>query len=165
MKEDWLTPPLIIKRLGQFDLDPCASVRQPWRTARRMVTLPVDGLTVPWAGRVWLNPPFKRKILPWAKRLVEHGNGVILVPARTESQYFQLLWQHADAIFFSYERWMFHYPRTGRQCPTSGWVGCALAAFGKYNANSLVAAGLWGNVVMKNGPNVELWLGTKVNDA
>lgn len=29
-KDEWLTPPGIIKSLGEFDLDPCAPVKRPW---------------------------------------------------------------------------------------------------------------------------------------
>ncbi|NCW30719.1 MAG: adenine methyltransferase, partial [Alphaproteobacteria bacterium] len=29
----WLTPPAVIKALGEFDLDPCASLDRPWDTA------------------------------------------------------------------------------------------------------------------------------------
>jgi hypothetical protein len=38
MKSDeWLTPPGILKALGQFDLDPCAPVNRPWDTAAFVV--------------------------------------------------------------------------------------------------------------------------------
>jgi len=33
MKDEWLTPPDIIKALGPFDLDPCAPIVRPWPTA------------------------------------------------------------------------------------------------------------------------------------
>lgn len=33
-KEDWLTPPEIIQKLGEFDLDPCVPDNRPWDTAR-----------------------------------------------------------------------------------------------------------------------------------
>ena len=46
----WLTPPHVFAGLGDFDLDPCAA--PGWRTARRHVILPEDGLTTPWSGRV-----------------------------------------------------------------------------------------------------------------
>ena len=59
MKSDaWLTPPEILRALGGFDLDPCCPPDMPWRTAAAMISPPRDGLAEPWAGRVWLNPPF-----------------------------------------------------------------------------------------------------------
>ena len=29
-KNEWLTPPHILRRLGPFDLDPCAPINRPW---------------------------------------------------------------------------------------------------------------------------------------
>jgi hypothetical protein len=62
-KDEWLTPPHIIKALGHFDLDPCAPhfTRRPRHTAGRHYSgftgIPeqeaVDGLSAPWEGRVW----------------------------------------------------------------------------------------------------------------
>jgi hypothetical protein len=34
--DDWITPPGIIEALGPFDLDPCASVGQPWPCATNL---------------------------------------------------------------------------------------------------------------------------------
>ena len=31
-KDEWLTPPEIIKSLGEFDLDPCSPINRPWAT-------------------------------------------------------------------------------------------------------------------------------------
>lgn len=52
---DWLTPPEILQALGQFDMDPCASEHQPWRTAAQQFTIRDDGLAREWSGRVWCN--------------------------------------------------------------------------------------------------------------
>lgn len=32
-KNEWLTPPHILRRLGPFDLAPCAPINRPWNTA------------------------------------------------------------------------------------------------------------------------------------
>ena len=53
--EDWLTPPGIIGELalqldGDFDLDPACPPAMPWRTARRMICRPEDGLSADWGG-------------------------------------------------------------------------------------------------------------------
>lgn len=55
--DEWLTPPEILRALGEFDLDPCAPVVRPWETAARHYTVQDDGLALPWEGRVWCNPP------------------------------------------------------------------------------------------------------------
>ncbi len=69
----WLTPPHVIAALGPFDLDPCAHVG--WPTAKAGIYLPRDGLTTPWSGRVWLNPPYGAEVWRWLARLAEHGRG------------------------------------------------------------------------------------------
>jgi hypothetical protein len=53
-----LTPRFVIDALGPFDLDPCPPKERPWDTARRHFTEADDGLSRPWKGRVWLNPPY-----------------------------------------------------------------------------------------------------------
>ena len=32
--DEWLTPPEIIKSLGEFDVDPCSPINRPWDTAK-----------------------------------------------------------------------------------------------------------------------------------
>ena len=43
-----LTPPHILKSLGKFDLDPCASLHQSKKTAKRPFTISDD---VPFGGQ------------------------------------------------------------------------------------------------------------------
>jgi hypothetical protein len=60
---------------GGFDLDP-ASGCEPQPIAENRYTKDNDGLSSPWFGTVWLNPPFSDKE-PWYRRLVnqyEHGD-------------------------------------------------------------------------------------------
>jgi hypothetical protein len=61
----WLTPPEIVQALGPFDLDPCAPWYMPWRTAPLMLTEFEDGLSYPWKGNVWLNPPYGPQTGAW----------------------------------------------------------------------------------------------------
>jgi hypothetical protein len=51
MKQDWLTPPEIIKALGEFDLDPCSPVDRPWDTAKKHYTILDNGLRQEWGGQ------------------------------------------------------------------------------------------------------------------
>ncbi len=90
-RETWLTPPTLLQALGHFDLDPCAAPEpRPWPTADRHYCLPqVDGLRAPWAGRVWVNPPYGLQVGAWLARLAEHRSGLALVFARTDTVAFQ----------------------------------------------------------------------------
>ena len=63
-KNEWLTPPCLLDRLGEFDLDPCSPVNRPWDTARHHYTVEDDGLRQPWFGRVFCNPPYDTPLYP-----------------------------------------------------------------------------------------------------
>jgi hypothetical protein len=94
---DWITPKWVIDAFdslsdGQFfALDPCASVTQPWPTARKAYTVEDNGLVQPWdGGHVWCNPPYGPHTSKWVRRLAEYGDGIALIFARVETQ----LWQN-----------------------------------------------------------------------
>lgn len=106
----WITPPQIIERLGGFDLDPCASVPQPWPCAKESYQLPTDGLAESWFGRVWLNPPYTRNILPWIEKMSKHNSGVALLFVRPDTKWFKLIWQSASCFLFISRRILFHRP-------------------------------------------------------
>jgi hypothetical protein len=147
---DWLTPPDIFQALGPFDMDPCASQFQPWRTAAQQFTIDDDGLARTWAGRVWLNPPYGPHAEKFLKRLAEHGNGIALIFARTETKVFQqYCWRRADAMLFLAGRIKFRLPGGG----TSGPAGApsVLIAYGQHNADVLKACVIEGYVItLKN---------------
>ena len=99
---EWYTPAVIVDRavalLGAIDLDPCSnSHEQPNVPAAEHYTRAENGLERPWRGRVYMNPPYGRAIQAWVKKLVEEyesGNvteAVALLPARTDTRWFQLL--------------------------------------------------------------------------
>lgn len=146
--EDWLTPPEFLDALGPFDLDPCASVGQPWRTAAVQYSRPQDGLALPWEGRVWLNPPYSRKAVDWLRRLVQHGTGTALVFARTEtSWFFETVWRAATAVLFLEGRVHFHHPVTGERAAANAGAPSVLAAYGSLDAFVLETSFLDGQFV------------------
>lgn len=95
--DDYLTPRWVFDTLGLlFDLDVAAP---PWEThvpAARKFTKADDGLTQPWEGRVWMNPPYSQPAR-WVDRFMEHGNGIALLPW-AKSQWTINLWTAADGI-------------------------------------------------------------------
>src|SRR3989304_4328917 len=100
--KDWLTSPKLIQALGSFDLDPCCPPKMPWITASRMLTFVEDGLRQDWprGARIWLNPPSENRE-EWLKKLIRQGNGIVLLPAHTETEmFFRMVWGIADAICF-----------------------------------------------------------------
>jgi DNA N-6-adenine-methyltransferase (Dam) len=146
---DWLTPPELLAALGSFDMDPCASQYQPWRTAATQFTIEDDGLAREWSGRVWCNPPYGPHAEKFLKRMAEHGNGIALIFARTETKAFQeWCWRRADAMLFMAGRIKFRLPGGG----TAGTAGApsVLIAYGGHNADALQSSGIAGYTVRLN---------------
>lgn len=155
MKSDtWLTPPDWIKALGPFDTDPCCPPDMPWVTARMMHHR--HGLDVEWIGRVWLNPPFGQEWPKWVEKLADHGNGIALIPARTETrEFYRLVWDRAEGICFVRGRPHFHYP-TGERAPFNSGAPIALVAYGVANLGALRRADLGVVVPLRCSNNVPL---------
>ena len=98
--DGWYTPPWIFDAAGLvFDLDVAAPVDPSRRTcpARRYLTPAEDGLSQPWEGLVWMNPPYSR-VTPWADRFARHRCGLALVPTVKEVYWLGTLLRCADAV-------------------------------------------------------------------
>jgi hypothetical protein len=96
--DDYYTPAWVFEALGlTFDLDVCAPPGGvAWVPASRYFTKADDGLSQPWEGRVWMNPPFS-EAMTWVDRFVAHGHGIALVP-QAKSAWQQRLWATADGL-------------------------------------------------------------------
>ena len=136
-KDEWLTPPEIIKSLGQFDLDPCSPINRPWDTAKNHLTVLDNGLKAHWKGRVWLNPPYGREAAEWLHKLSDHGNGIALIFARTETEmFFDHVWSKADALLFFKGRLYFHHV-DGKRANANAGAPSVLIAYGSNNVKAL----------------------------
>lgn len=141
-KDEWLTPPEILAALGPFDLDPCAPVARPWDTASLHYTVVDNGLDKDWLGRVWCNPPFGREAVKWLRRMADHGDGIALIPARTETaMFYECVWGSADAVLFIKGRPHFHHV-SGERAPFNSGAPICLVAYGQRNVEALQASGL-----------------------
>lgn len=137
--DEWLTPPYIIEALGPFDLDPCAPATRPWDMAKIHYCKNEDGLSLPWKGRVWLNPPYGRETFRWLARLSEHKSGIALIFARTETKGFHKhIWEKAHAILFFQGRLSFHYV-TGQKGNTANAPSC-LVAYSIHDTEKMIEA-------------------------
>jgi hypothetical protein len=132
---EWYTPPRIFAALGlSFDLDPCS--------AQTHYTRSENGLAQPWHGRVWLNPPYGRGIGCWLERFAMHRDGIALVFARTDTEWFHRYACQSDAVCFTRGRIPFLSPAVST--PARGGPGCGslLLAHGIPCVDSLRQSGL-----------------------
>lgn len=121
------TPPSfldLVREVAPIDLDPCWSPKSLVRP-RRAYT--VAGLTDPWScddGLIFVNPPYGRGIGEWVARCARAGvaghSVLALVPARTDSLWFQSAIQVASAVCFLRGRLRFW---TTAQCDSCNKVG------------------------------------------
>jgi hypothetical protein len=96
LSEEWITPPHILAVaemvLGDIDLDPCADDAHTI-PARVHYTRERDGLSQPWFGRVYMNPPYGKQIRVWVERICsayetgEIEEGVALVCVRPDTRW------------------------------------------------------------------------------
>ena len=150
--DDWITPRHIVGALGRFDLDPCACIPQPWPCAHKSYNRNDDGLAQPWSGRAWVNPPYAQAE-PFLARLAEHGDGVALLFARTETAMFhKYVWSEADALLFLKGRLYFHRPDGTRATGNAGGPS-VLIAYGRANALALRNSSLDGAFVELSQPS------------
>lgn len=98
--DDWYTPRWIFDAAHiAFDMD-VASPMDPKMQhvpAKRYLTAVDDGLSTPWEGTVWCNPPYSGST-PWVEKWAAHdGAGMLLVPA-VKSRWVGDMLTAADAI-------------------------------------------------------------------
>ncbi|MBF0877218.1 adenine methyltransferase [Gluconobacter cerevisiae] len=138
--DEHYTPPEVFSALGcRFDLDPCSPTDRTHICvpANQFFTPDEDGLTQPWDGFVWLNPPFggRNGIVPWLKRFVAHGNGIVLVNALTSAGWFHDYAPWMDAILFPCGKTKF--VQTDGTVAKSPQGGIALMAMGQQGKEGL----------------------------
>lgn len=89
----WETPQEFFDRLNdefQFEIDVCALPENA--KCNRYYTPEMDGLSMPWGGVCWCNPPYGREIGMWVQRAFLAAKAgatvVMLLPARTDTKWF-----------------------------------------------------------------------------
>ena len=130
---DWLTPPSLLSQIketwGEF-FDPCPYPRPGW-----------DGLSIPWNGAVFVNPPYGRDVSKWLeKAITEIGAGnceraIFLLHARTDTKWFhEYVLGAATSLYFVRGRIRFQRPDgSGANSP----VPSIIAVFDKNGGSGL----------------------------
>jgi ParB-like chromosome segregation protein Spo0J len=135
--DEWYTPRWIFDALGlRFDLDVCAPEDRTYvaTPTERFLTSVDDGLAETWDGMAWCNPPYSRPE-PWVRRMIDHGNGVLLSHVPINGLWALDTWDACDALRL-FQGVEFVRPSGVMQRPAY-WL--QIAAFGSRAADALAA--------------------------
>lgn len=89
----WETPQYLFDKLDSefyFDVDVCALPDNA--KCKKYYTPEQDGLSQPWTGVCWCNPPYGREIGKWVEKAYNSAKDgalvVMLLPARVDTRWF-----------------------------------------------------------------------------
>jgi phage N-6-adenine-methyltransferase len=102
--DSWETPNYIfddLHRVFNFTLDVCANDYN--HKLNNYYSEEINGLKQDWQGVCYMNPPYGRAIDKWIKKAYNEslkGTKIVaLIPARTDTKWFQYCW-NADYLYF-----------------------------------------------------------------
>jgi len=133
-KIEWYTPPKYIeaakKVMGTIDCDPCTSeLAQSVVQAGTYFTIDDDGLTRPWAGNIWMNPPYASKIITaFVDKLLaslaskDASQAIMLTHNNADTAWFHKAAMNSDSVCFTRGRVRFYDENGEGNSPTHGHV-------------------------------------------
>jgi hypothetical protein len=145
--DEWYTPRSIFDRLKlEFDLDPAHpgfDAPHCCVPARKIYTQVDDGLTQPWSGLVFNNPPYGGRFghVPWLERFLDHNNGIGVFRAYTSSSWWHEHMTRAQVICFP--RGKTKFVRPDGSIGMAPGHGTAIIAMGDVACTALQHSGLW----------------------
>ena len=119
------TPKYLFDRISSifnFSLDACALPENA--KCESYYTPKDDGLSKPWRGGVWCNPPYGREISSWVKKAYEESQKeyndfvLMLLPARTDTKWWWKYVQGKATLFFIKGRVKFGDHNVGAPFPS-----------------------------------------------
>ena len=119
------TPKYLFDRISSifnFSLDACALPENS--KCESYYTPEDDGLSKPWRGGVWCNPPYGREISSWVRKAYEESQKeynsfvLMLLPARTDTKWWWEYVQGKATLFFIKGRVKFGDHNVGAPFPS-----------------------------------------------
>lgn len=138
--DNLMTPSYIIQAIGHIDLDPCAGENTNIGDVNWWIGRSENGLEKEWFGFVYCNPPFSHKDV-WAKKMIKHNNGILILPERGSAPWFAELAITAGLYFVMGKKINF----IGGS--SSNNVGSVLFLFGDEAIKRIEKSGLPGHLV------------------
>ncbi len=132
-EDEWYTPKKYLDAaravMGDIDLDPASNCKaNKFVQAKLFYTKKQDGLSLPWKGRVFLNPPYKQPLVAaFTKKLVDEyvvGNvkqAILLTNNSTDTKWWHYAAGIACAVCFTSGRISFYRDKE-YNAPTNGQV-------------------------------------------
>ena len=111
-----------ISSIFNFSLDVCALPENA--KCESYYTPKDDGLSKPWRGGVWCNPPYGREISSWVRKAYEESQKeynsfvLMLLPARTDTKWWWDWVQGKATLFFIKGRVKFGDHNVGAPFPS-----------------------------------------------
>jgi phage N-6-adenine-methyltransferase len=131
-ENEWFTPIQFIDAardvMGEIDLDPATHpVAQRTIRARTFFTAGDNGLSRPWYGRVWLNPPYAQPLIAdFVNKMIEEyaagrvEQAIMLTHNYTDTAWFQAAAASAALVCFTRGRVKFLDANASECAPTQG---------------------------------------------
>lgn len=133
-KVEWYTPLEYIEAardvMGSINCDPASStLAQKCVDATVYYTIQENGLTKPWRGTVWLNPPYAASVIrPFVEKLIGHldsgavSQAIMLTHCNSDTRWYHDAWQHCAAFCQTRGRVRFYDASGKANSPTHGHV-------------------------------------------
>lgn len=111
-----------LSRIFNFSLDACALPENA--KCESFYTPADDGLSKPWRGGVWCNPPYGREISKWVEKAYQESKEdyndfvLMLLPAKTDTKWWWEWVQDKATLFFVKGRIKFGEHNIGAPFPS-----------------------------------------------
>ena len=131
---EWYTPKYlldIVRGVFPIDLDPCSNEHKTVG-AVTSYTKEDNGLSLPWDGNIFMNPPYGREIGKWVDKFLyewDSGhvkNAILLVPVKTDTKWWRLLSENLNCWCAIWGRVKFQSPDPHKSTTVGTFASCVI---------------------------------------